>query len=232
MRHARWAVGRRADSLHRQARAHEIERLYQEITAGWDRAQFVETFREYWDPFPRVDAPKYLSLDTWLRRAIEHYLLQGLFDGIPGRRVLDLGCGMGYFLAVCRHHGHEVMGIDLDDEPIYNLSVQFLGIPRRVHRIEPSGPMPGFDETFDVVTAFMTCFNLLPDGRGWTADDWATFLPQLHGLMRPRGKALIQFNIEPATGRLFAPDLPIVVRKYPGFRGRFFREYLRLEHVD
>ena len=41
-------------------------------------------------------------------------------------RLLDIGCGCGYFLAICRARWHEVLGLDLDDEPLYNDMVDFL----------------------------------------------------------------------------------------------------------
>ena len=31
-------------------------------------------------------------------------------------RILDMGCGMGYFLCACREHGYEVEGMDISDD--------------------------------------------------------------------------------------------------------------------
>ena len=40
-------------------------------------------------------------------------------DRTPPLRILDLGCGAGYFLYVCRFFGHEGIGVDTDEEPLF-----------------------------------------------------------------------------------------------------------------
>jgi SAM-dependent methyltransferase len=103
-------VSTRLDGRRRVSES-DVDRMYREIVDTWDRERFIATFRDDWNPFPVVTAPKYLNLDTWLRRAIRNYLELDLFSDDGGRRrVLDLGCGMGYFLEVCRHRGHDVVG--------------------------------------------------------------------------------------------------------------------------
>src|SRR5947209_3588443 len=40
-------------------------------------------------------------------------------DRSPPLRVLDLGCGAGYFLYVSKYFGHQVLGLDLDDHQLF-----------------------------------------------------------------------------------------------------------------
>ena len=69
-----------------------------------------ERLRPFWDPFPTKRAPKYLALDYFMRDSAERCFSLGLFDDGRPKRILDLGCGPGYFLSLCRSLGHEVFG--------------------------------------------------------------------------------------------------------------------------
>lgn len=62
-------------------------------------------------------------------------------------RVLDIGCGRGYFLLACREKGYEVQGYDISEEGAESVRNR-LGIP------VVTGPLEGaFEEaSFDVLT--------------------------------------------------------------------------------
>jgi SAM-dependent methyltransferase len=62
-------------------------------------------------------------------------------------RVLDIGCGRGYFLLACREKGYEVQGYDISEEGAEFVRTR-LGIP------VVTGPLEGAfeDASFDVVT--------------------------------------------------------------------------------
>ena len=68
-------------------------------------------------------------------------------------RLLDVGCGVGNFLAAARHAGFEVTGIELNQNAIrfarknYGLREVFAIRPEEFHSVHPG-------ETFDVVTFF------------------------------------------------------------------------------
>ena len=113
--------------------------------------RFIERFRPFWDPFPTKEARKYLALDYFMRDSAERCFALGLFDDGRPKRILDLGCGPGYFLSLCRSLGHEVVGVDLDDEPLYNELIDFQGIQRIVHAVTLGSPLPPLDGQFDIV---------------------------------------------------------------------------------
>ena len=50
----------------------------------------------------------------------------------PRSRILDLGCGTGYFLYINKLLGHEVLGIDLDELPMFREMIELLQIPRAI----------------------------------------------------------------------------------------------------
>ena len=152
---------------------------------------------------------KYTDLAPWLQKCILRFLSYRL-DMLPrSSRVLDLGCGSGYFLLVCRHFGYEPVGLDLDNDEFFNDVVEYLSLNRVIHMIEPLEPLPRIDGgPFDAVTAFMTCFNRYSDGAPWQRDEWSYFIDDLAAQMRPGGKLIVKFNRNHKINRPFPPTLP------------------------
>jgi SAM-dependent methyltransferase len=144
-----------------------------------------------------------------LRKSILRFLSYRL-DTLSGNsRVLDLGCGSGYFQLVCEHFGHKAVGLDLDDDPFFNDVIEYLGLERVIHVIKPFQPLPRIEGgPFDAVTAFMTCFNRYSDGAPWQTDEWSYFIDDLATQMRPGGKLIVKFNRNHKLGRPFPTSLP------------------------
>ncbi len=203
----------------------EAERLYRRAIAALDQCAFTETFRPYWTPFPTSGPAKYLDLHTWLLQAAQRYLLSGLATGRPGRRVLDLGAGAGYFPLLCRQEGHHPVTLDLDEVPLYGELIRFFGLPRIVHRIEPGQALPRLGERFDLITAFRTSFNIKPDGSAWDADEWAFLLDDLRSRLADGGAVVVCFNLNPKTGEFYSRRVATLLAQLPGFRCRLFFEY-------
>ena len=91
----------------------------------------------------RPDAPRinrFSDVDHWLKINIER--AQDLWlDRSPPLRILDLGCGPGYFLYVCKQLGHEGVGVDIDEQPLFRETTALLGVRRVIFRIEPQTPL-------------------------------------------------------------------------------------------
>src|SRR4051812_6843981 len=116
---------------------------------------------QYW-----IDINVERAQDLWLDRA--HPL-----------HILDLGCGAGYFLYVCKQFGHDVLGFDTDTEPLFRATIELLGVPRVIGRIERQTPLPDFGRKFDLVTAHRICFHRIGkvrDNREWSPADWKFFI--------------------------------------------------------
>src|ERR1700747_3418590 len=47
----------------------------------------------------------------------------------PPLQILDLGCGAGYFIYICRLLGHDGMGLDTDVKPLYDETLALLNVP-------------------------------------------------------------------------------------------------------
>ena len=74
---------------------------------------------------PKRTSLKYLGLKAHVARAVGDAGRLKLLATGP-KRILDLGCGAGYFLYALRDQGHDVLGMDLDDDPMYNDIVTLL----------------------------------------------------------------------------------------------------------
>ena len=128
------------------------------ILATLDEAELARLREHY--PY-RPNARKinaYENAAYWIGINVEH--AQDLWlDRSPPLRILDLGCGAGYFLYICRLFGHEGLGLDTDEEPLFRGTTKLLNVRRVVSRIHPQVPLPDLGEKFDLVTAHRVCFH-------------------------------------------------------------------------
>jgi SAM-dependent methyltransferase len=123
-----------------------------------------------WLEFRLYFERQYVSQARRVLRAIR-------WDGSPGRRLLDVGCGRGLRLLEFRRRGFEVHGMDFQPE-VVDYVRQRVGIPSVCTTVEALTThfRPG---SFDLVTSFFViehvtsvdallraCFSLLAPG-GW-----------------------------------------------------------------
>jgi SAM-dependent methyltransferase len=107
----------------------------------------------------RWDNPGYVTY----MHALERALLRALGDAgvtLAGARVLDVGCGSGYFLQRLREYGAgECHGMDLMEERIAEGRRRYPGLDLRVGS---ATELPYADGEFDLVTQF-TCLSSILD---------------------------------------------------------------------
>ncbi len=149
---------------------------------------------------------KYFDKRLWLRakalRAVELRL-----EKRRALSVLDLGCGPGYFLYVCKQLGHQVHGLDLPDHGFYNEMIALFRIPRTGFRIAPLTPLPELPRKFDVVSAHQICFNGHKTSDLWGVREWDFLIEDLRTRhLNPGGVIALEFNPEPSVG-LYSPEL-------------------------
>lgn len=162
--------------------------------AAVDRAKFDALRAQYFQPGFTTRPSKYLDLEDWMRRNVKRARNQGLRAAPPRLRVLDIGSGAGYFLHVVRCLGHEPLGLDIDEQPLFRETFAALGLPRVIHRIEAFRPLPDLGGPFDLVTGHLTCFNRRADGSHWGPEEWDFFLADLESRLRPGGKMQFELN--------------------------------------
>ncbi len=182
------------------------------ILATLDQAEFAK-LRErcpYRPNARRIN--RYENAAYWLRVNVER--AQDLWlDRAPPLRILDLGCGAGYFLYVCRYLGHQGLGLDTDDEPLFRGATDLLGVRRVISKIHPQVPLPDLREKFDLVTAHRVCFHRIDraaddDWNEWKPPDWKFFMDDVRArFLRPEGRLLLEFNPRRDGSSFFTPEL-------------------------
>lgn len=148
------------------------------------------------------DSAKFANAKYWLKVNIER--AQDLrLDRAQPLRILDLGCGAGYFLYVCSQWGHEAIGLDLDENQLYRDTIAQLGARRVICRIDPFVPLPDLGAKFDLVASHCVCFQKLErlaDGNWthWGVPEWTFFLNDVRtSILKPGGRLLLDFNPQP-----------------------------------
>jgi len=142
-----------------------------------------------------ADWPKYLDLDRWIGVNIRR-IRQLELDVARSKRILDLGCGAGYFLYIAQLLGHSGVGLDIDRLPMFREITRLLGVRRVVQRIQAFRPLPSCGQKFDVITAFMICFNNHKMPGLWGVPEWEFFLDDLAKHLKPRGRIWLELNQE------------------------------------
>lgn len=138
-----------------------------------DPAAETRYYREAYYPAPNVV--------VWDARRLGLYArpLRWIEGRVPGRRLLDVGCGYGHFLALARDRGWEVTGL----EPSGQAAAAARGIPG-VRVVEGTvAELACSPERFDCVTAW----NVLDQVASPRRD-----LAVLAGLLSPGGWLLLR----------------------------------------
>lgn len=145
---------------------------------------------------PGISFQKYLEIDFWLFENMRRCYLLGLHNLTKKLTILDLGTGAGYFPVVCRYYGHDVEALDVDDNEMYNEIVTKLGIPRYSQRISKYNDLVT-NKKYDLITAFMICFNCHMQPDLWHIKEWEYFLNSiLNRNLESGGEVFLSFNGE------------------------------------
>ena len=170
-----------------------------------DPAAFEQIRRRYAVENPGEHWPKYLDLDRWISINIRR-IREIELDLARRKHILDLGCGAGYFLYIAQLLGHSGIGLDVDFVPMFSDVTRLLGVRRVIQRIRAFDPLPELGAKFDLVTAFMICFNNHKQANLWGVAEWEFFLDDLARHLTPRGRVWLELNCE-YDGTFYTPEL-------------------------
>jgi hypothetical protein len=168
----------------------------------------------------RVDDPglayqKYLDVDVWVYESLRRAFHLGLQRPGPRKRILDLGTGAGYFPYICRYYGHIPEALDIPDNEMYNQIIVRLGIKRYSQYIQKFESLH-IKSRYDLVTAFMICFNNHKTPEVWHIEEWDFFLSHLSKEnIDPGGTIFLLFNAE-SEEEPVNPDLLQFLRRRGG----------------
>jgi len=175
------------------------------ITAKIDHTRLREIQNRYADAAGGF--AKYTDVGRWLYLARERAQDLKLHRSSP-QRVLDLGCGGGFFLFILKQLGHDVLGLDIDVQPLYRELVELFALPRVIWTIKPFEPLPDLGQPFDWITAFSISFDRAVSGKPrWGPREWNFLLEDLQQRhLKPRGKMYFELN-PGVSGNFYTPEL-------------------------
>jgi SAM-dependent methyltransferase len=161
-------------------RAREIQQRYANSTTGY---------------------AKYADIEPWLRLNRERVQDLNLHRSAT-KRVLDLGCGGGFFLFILKNLGHSVMGLDIDRVPLFGELLELFGVRRVVYKIDAFEPLPDLGQQFDWITAFSTNFYLYhPAKKRWGPAEW-DFFCAIYSITWRRAEKSFLDSIPPTTAAI------------------------------
>jgi SAM-dependent methyltransferase len=147
-----------------------VQTLYQQIPeSGFPVIRNSYNFRP-----TSTGSVKHLDLGSTLAEAVREPRRLGLLDS-HGLWVLDLGCGTGYSLYFVRCFEHNVLGLDVDTDPLYNDTTQILRVPRIGHPFRRFERLPELGRPFDFITACSICLDCRDSRDLWLEHQWAFF---------------------------------------------------------
>lgn len=165
----------------------------------------VGRLRQHMAPIYRkapASAAKYANPRHWLLLNALRVADLGL-DAVSGLRILDIGCGPGYFVAMTRALGHQCHGVDAPDEcfnaverEVYATLTEALHCRDAVSPllIERFKPLPFRDRPFDLITAFWVCFNRHRQPDEWGSEEWRFFVQDAMANLCPGGRIVLDLN--------------------------------------
>jgi len=169
------------------------------VLAGVDQKRLREIQQRY-------HGSKYADVDHWLR--VNRERVQDLkLHRAPPQRVLDLGCGGGFFLFILKRLGHSVLGLDIDESPLFRELLNVFAVPQIAFRIEPFESLPNFQQQFDWITAFSIGFDRYREKNSrWGVKEWDFLLRDLQLRLAPGGKIYLTLNPLP-NGEYLSAEL-------------------------
>lgn len=152
---------------------------------------------------------KYLNYIFWSKECLIRFYRLNLHKKGSSIRVLDLGTGFGFFPYICNELGHQAECLDSPDSDLYREITETLKLKRyeeTIHAFQPI-ELNGGSSKYDLVTAFMICFNNHKSPGLWGTDEWKFFILELYrNHLKEDALIYLSFNQE-ENGMFFDPSL-------------------------
>ncbi|WP_413207501.1 hypothetical protein [Rhodospirillum sp. A1_3_36] len=115
-------------------------------------------------------------------------------DRGPGRSILVLGAGAGYFTRLVTWLGHHADALDAPDNSLGEEMCRWLKVHRIVHRFNAGKVLPEFPYFFDLVVAIDIRFNEKRNNELYAVEEWDFLLEDLKlNHLNHRGRIYLRF---------------------------------------
>jgi SAM-dependent methyltransferase len=189
-----------------QYRSLKLGGLAAQVRANADLKRIQQLGREMAGALEREPtcAAKYTDYTFWIPFNVARIGKLSLHK-TPPLRILDIGCGPGYFLAAARACGHECYGIDAPpsilsdvEKRVYSELLGALGCDAQVSPllIERYLAM-NLPRELDLITAFWICFNRHCQPDEWGVAEWQFFVADALSHLRGGGTLHLELNANP-----------------------------------
>ena len=150
---------------------------------------------------------KYLNYKFWLKESLIRFYKLGLHRE-EKKTILDIGTGTGYFPFICNEFSHAGFCLDVPDKELYDQITDSLGLIKFKRYIKSFELLKlNTNERFDLVTAYMICFNNHKQENLWSNKEWEFFISDLQdNYLKKDGKIFLNFN-EESPGIYFSSEL-------------------------
>ena len=184
-----------------------LARLSSRVRASADLAR-IDNLRREVAPALAVEptgAAKYANYRYWIPFNVARIGALALHKE-PPLRILDIGCGPGYFLAAARACGHDCRGVDAPpgiltevEQRVYAELVAALQCSAFVSPllIERYVAMTIAPRNLDLITAFWVCFNRHRQADEWSVSEWQFFVEDALLHLREGGLLHLELNENP-----------------------------------
>ena len=128
---------------------------------------------------------------------LDSALTRDLKNLVPGKRVLDVGCGAGNWCSTAAQCGAKMVdGFDIQEEMV-ELAKEATSELDNVHiQVGDVADMPYDNTSFDVALSFFVTCNLPPNV-------FAKHFQELHRVLAPGGKAILLIPTDWSHGKLY-----------------------------
>jgi SAM-dependent methyltransferase len=188
----------------RQYGPENINNLLNKLEASSDTGRIERLWTEVKPMFRKepTSAAKYADRKYWQLLNVQRVLKLNLHKEKP-LKILDIGCGPGFFMGVTRAAGHESWGIDAPEsfltktearvyaELLESMNIRQYTTPLLIERFKP---LPFEGRSFDLITAFWICFNRHREPDTWGVEDWKFFIEDALKYVNPGGRILLELN--------------------------------------
>ncbi len=157
---------------------------------------------------------KYFNFkDNFIQLSLIRVAKLGLTNSKNKLEILDLGTGAGYFPFICNYYKNNCEAIDIAGNQFYDQSTEVLNLKKYHQEIFFNEDIVT-SKKYDLICAYMICFNGHKTSKLWAEKEWSQFLISLISKnLNLNGRIFLSFNLE-EDNMPFSPSVKIFFESF------------------